>query len=356
MMMRLQHKRPDGELDIYHLKPGRRYHLGRGSSCEIRILDLKLSRKHCVIEFSDGAWRIEDLCSTNGCLVDGQQIVGNAALRTGTRIEAGTTALAVAALLAPDGDEPAGASSGEHAIEPAPVPVQTPVAPVPAASAAPAPAVEAPVVQQETMPEDGVEDRSAAPTLGESDWDPEPASASLTRTGALQPIPRDKPAQAEPAARVDETDPAISAVIRPQTQIQHGPALTPRRPAPAPAPVKTPAAGAPPAELRQPRIKPVTIRVGRIDGAEEHSPLGEPTPGAAPVLVEPPAEPAAQAEPAAAATPAVEAAPAAEERTFFITVLGRRVGPLTRSAARDLKARELKGTLSQAEIETYPPA
>jgi hypothetical protein len=42
------------------------------------------------------------------------------------------------------------------------------------------------------------------------------------------------------------------------------------------------------------------------------------------------------------------------ERTFYITVLGRRVGPLTRSVARELKARELKGTLTTADLEQFP--
>jgi len=77
MLMNLQHRRPDGEIDIYHLKPGRKYHLGRGSACELRILDLKLSRKHCCIEFIDGLWQIEDLGSTNGCKVNGEQLVGS---------------------------------------------------------------------------------------------------------------------------------------------------------------------------------------------------------------------------------------------------------------------------------------
>jgi hypothetical protein len=42
------------------------------------------------------------------------------------------------------------------------------------------------------------------------------------------------------------------------------------------------------------------------------------------------------------------------ERTFYITVLGRRIGPLTRSDARDLKSRELKGILTPADLESYP--
>ena len=45
-----------------------------------------------------------------------------------------------------------------------------------------------------------------------------------------------------------------------------------------------------------------------------------------------------------------------DERSYFITVLGRRIGPLSRTSARDLKARELKGTLRTADLEPYPQA
>ena len=66
--------------------------------------------------------------------------------------------------------------------------------------------------------------------------------------------------------------------------------------------------------------------------------------------------PPAPVAPAPVAAPAPSTSPGTDvqERTFFITVLGRRVGPLTRSAARELKARELKGTLTTADLEQYP--
>ena len=346
MMMRLQHKRPDGELDTYHLKPGRRYHLGRGSSCEIRVLDLKLSRKHCVIEYSAGAWRIEDLCSTNGCLVDGQQIVGNAVLSTGTRIEAGTTTLSVSAL----GDDAPAAAAGEGEIEPAAVPIRTEVEPAHVVNAKPV------ALQQEAMPDQSSDE---VPAQAHNDWEPEPAAASLEKTGALQPITRGKPLAA--LAPRPAPNPEISAIIAPDTLIQSGPALTPRHAAP-PAVVTPPRESVPTLQTRPaPKIKPVTIRVGRIDGPDAHSPVAEAAPAeqalapVAPLRVEP--KPSAlQVTPLSEVFPAPVAPAVGDERTFFITVLGRRVGPLARSAARELKARELRGTLSQAEIEGYPPA
>jgi len=71
-----------------------------------------------------------------------------------------------------------------------------------------------------------------------------------------------------------------------------------------------------------------------------------------------PSRPPAPAAPAPApivqsAASAPAPAAAGDERTFYITVLGRRVGPLTRIAARDLKARELKGTLTLKDLDQF---
>src|SRR4051812_13717466 len=104
MIIRLQHQRSDGDMDTYHLKSGRRYHIGRGSGCEVRILDLKLSRKHCALEYSEGEWRVIDLASTNGCKVDGDQIVGSMPLKTGTAIDIGQSTLRVVRILGDDED------------------------------------------------------------------------------------------------------------------------------------------------------------------------------------------------------------------------------------------------------------
>jgi hypothetical protein len=41
---------------------------------------------------------------------------------------------------------------------------------------------------------------------------------------------------------------------------------------------------------------------------------------------------------------------------MFITVLGRRIGPLDRKEAKALKAKELKGQLTEADLADYPQA
>ena len=354
MLMHLQHKRPDGELDTYHLKPGRKYFLGRGSACELRILDLKLSRKHCCIEFSDGAWHIEDLGSTNGCKVNGQQIVGTRNLIKDHRIEAGTTTMVVTGFANPDGT------------------------------------VEEPAVQQEVMPEG--EQRDGDSSISGSDWEPEPSAESLVQTGALQPASSYKKSSPAPAVKAavakaaSEGDGGIT--LAPNTMFASASALTPRQdepvkpsglpPAPpglfddAPAAAIAPVRAAPiksldlpvTAETRPaPRIKPVTIRVGRVDGGEMHTPTANnllddvapttfvPPVQAAPVAAAPVA--AAPVAPAPAANPARSSSDG-DERTFFITVLGRRIGPLSRSSARELKARELKGLLTLGDLDAYP--
>jgi len=353
MLMRLQHKRPDGELDTYHLKPGRKYFLGRGSACELRILDLKLSRKHCCIEFADGAWHIEDLGSTNGCKVNGQQIVGTRTLIKDHRIEAGTTTMLVTGFVNPDGT------------------------------------VEEPAMQQEAMPEG--EQRDSDSSISGNDWEPEPSSEGLVQTGALQPAANYKKSGPAPVVKAAVAKAASegdgSITLAPNTMFASASALTPRQdepiksnvvpPAPpglfddAPAVVTAPTAPVksapvktfdmpPTAETRPaPRIKPVTIRIGRVDGGEVHTPTANnllddvgptsfaaPAPAApAPVAVAPAVQPAAN--PARSSTDG-------EERTFFITVLGRRIGPLSRSAARELKARELKGLLTLGDLDAYP--
>jgi pSer/pThr/pTyr-binding forkhead associated (FHA) protein len=121
MIIRLQHVRSDGESDLYHLKSGRRYHIGRGSGCEVRILDLKLSRKHCAIEFDHDGWQLVDLASTNGCKLDGEQLVGSAPLKAGSVIMIGQTELSVTRILADDEVE------DEQTAMPEPEPVPEPV-------------------------------------------------------------------------------------------------------------------------------------------------------------------------------------------------------------------------------------
>jgi outer membrane biosynthesis protein TonB len=69
--------------------------LGKLSTSSIRLDDINVSRKHAVIEHrGNGEWRLTDLGSTNGTLVNGKRLV-QATLKHGDRIEMGTSLLVV---------------------------------------------------------------------------------------------------------------------------------------------------------------------------------------------------------------------------------------------------------------------
>jgi pSer/pThr/pTyr-binding forkhead associated (FHA) protein len=288
MILRLQHQRPDGEVDSYYLKPGRRYHIGRGSGCEIRILDLKLSRKHCALEFSGNHWQVVDLLSTNGCTLNGEQIVGTIQVAKGGVIAAGSTSMTVddifPAEMVPviNSRTNINESAGEADTE--------------AVTPDSAESDDSAHLEQMSLPE-GPSDQAAkneAQHHSGNEWEPEPGSDALTKTDALVPHPGIKLKAA--ALRTEE----------------------PRRPT-------------------------AVFRAADLNHDEEATKLHTPA-YAAPIAA------------ASAPVPAPTTTPTSDsiERTFYITVLGRRVGPLTRSVARDLKARELKGTLTTADLEQYP--
>jgi len=299
MILRLQHQRPDGEIDSYYLKPGRRYHIGRGSACEVRILDLKLSRKHCALEFGDTGWQAVDLMSTNGCMLDGEQIVGNIPVQAGSVLEAGQTKLTVASIFDPHAEEappvtaaPARSARKEHDADHDHTETTAPV----------------PDLEQEPLPE-GPSNAPAKAANSGNDWEPEPNSDALNKTDTLIPNPgsgahlisKPKPTTRPPTGEV-------------------------RRPT---------------AVFRAEDLRTDDDQDGLATRLHAEAPKAAPTPLAAPA-------------PVTASTPSTTPGTDVQERTFYITVLGRRIGPLTRAAARELKARELKGTLTTADLEQYP--
>lgn len=467
-MIRLQHQRPDGEIDTYHLKAGRRYHVGRGSHCELRILDLKLSRKHCAVFFDRGIWHVEDMSSTNGCKLDDKPVLGTAALNVGSKLVVGQTALQVASI---DSDE-SGLNAGPvpsdsiqlNIDEPKEAPAKKPETPAAKGpdglvhtddlnfelDTALLPSVkDEPKLEQVEVKEAPTAVRSDA-ELNANSWLPEPDNDHHIKTDTLQPIkPANKkapavspPAQSAAAAaatkpasfptplpvpapqlaprsvtppslpsRTSAVDPkSDSAKLLAQAQPEKNlrPASPPASAPPKPAdsgfldlnidisvsaiePAK-PAAAATTAEPLQgtspakPQpIKPITIRVGNSDAptapnfSDPPSSLANrpaPRMNAAPAPTPKPAPPPAKTPPAAAvSTPKPAPAPTPRpmksgtekllkshpntdslERTFFINVLGKRIGPLTRAEARELKTKELKGTLTESDLEGFPQA
>jgi hypothetical protein len=65
--------------------------IGRSRECDIVLEDTGISRRHAQIRPGGAGWEIEDLGSTNGVLVNGQEIRGRQILRSGDRVEFGST-------------------------------------------------------------------------------------------------------------------------------------------------------------------------------------------------------------------------------------------------------------------------
>lgn len=73
------------------LLPPRGGVVGRGRDCDIVLEDSGVSRRHAELRPGDGGWSIEDLGSTNGVRVNGSLIRGSQGLRSGDRVELGST-------------------------------------------------------------------------------------------------------------------------------------------------------------------------------------------------------------------------------------------------------------------------
>lgn len=67
--------------------------VGRGRGCDIRILDLMVSRKHCQLANKEDGYYIKDLNSTNKTIVNRQVVNGEQKLKIDDLIEVGNTVL-----------------------------------------------------------------------------------------------------------------------------------------------------------------------------------------------------------------------------------------------------------------------
>ena len=52
----------------------RPFHIGREHDCDVRIEDAHVSRKHVIVSFGNGHWRLRDQQSGNGVFIDGQRV------------------------------------------------------------------------------------------------------------------------------------------------------------------------------------------------------------------------------------------------------------------------------------------
>lgn len=87
----------DGRGRRRRLHPGQsvavkdRFTVGRGEGSSLRLSDPFASHDHCVLRRWGGEWRIEDLATTNGTLVDGRRVERAAPLKSGAVVQVGNT-------------------------------------------------------------------------------------------------------------------------------------------------------------------------------------------------------------------------------------------------------------------------
>lgn len=99
----------------FPLVPGRQHIIGRSPELELALVEDMVSRKHAKLTvMDDGRITIEDLGSSNGTFVNGEQISRPTRLKDGDRILIGTSILKVVNV---PGDA-AGASSGLSTLKP----------------------------------------------------------------------------------------------------------------------------------------------------------------------------------------------------------------------------------------------
>jgi hypothetical protein len=65
--------------------------IGRSRDCDIVLEDSSVSRRHAELRPGGHGWTVEDLGSTNGVRVNGSTVYGPHEVRTGDRIEVGST-------------------------------------------------------------------------------------------------------------------------------------------------------------------------------------------------------------------------------------------------------------------------
>lgn len=85
--------------------------LGRGSSCDVRIDDPRLSRGHARFVLDGHVLRVEDMGSRNGVLVDGKRVAGSCELRHGQVVVCGPVVLMVS--INPTQPHPRAAEGGQ---------------------------------------------------------------------------------------------------------------------------------------------------------------------------------------------------------------------------------------------------
>src|SRR5437660_12767420 len=86
-------RRDDGFGDVFELRAGARYTIGRATTNRIVLKDEMCSREHAEVVFTDQRWYVRDLNSLNGSRLNGKDLRGDVALNPGDTIELGNSQL-----------------------------------------------------------------------------------------------------------------------------------------------------------------------------------------------------------------------------------------------------------------------
>ena len=93
------------ELERVHIEVNRSIAIfGRHSGAELRFIFAEVSRRHCRFVFEKGQWRIYDLDSLNGIILNGERVI-EATLYAGDRLRIGCVNLLVESATPPRGGD-----------------------------------------------------------------------------------------------------------------------------------------------------------------------------------------------------------------------------------------------------------
>jgi pSer/pThr/pTyr-binding forkhead associated (FHA) protein len=92
--------------------------IGRERGCNVRIPSPEVSRRHCILRIQDGYVTVEDLNSSNGTQLNGEDVQGREVVRPGDRLRVGPVTFIVEYQLTPEAIDRL--LRGEESVEAAP--------------------------------------------------------------------------------------------------------------------------------------------------------------------------------------------------------------------------------------------
>jgi predicted component of type VI protein secretion system len=192
--------------------PGAQFLIGRDPQCQLRPASQAISKQHCAILVRDGRVFLKDFGSTNGTLLNDQQVAANAEVevKAGDRLKLGPLDFTIQLVQAkpsdstplPDSLQPLGAAAAKPPSTPGAKPVAKAPEPIPG-------------------PKPSGDDDAAAMLLGMGEDDPSPSDVpggstvmDLTLPTAGGPPADDKKDKKAAIPTKEDTSSAASEILR----------------------------------------------------------------------------------------------------------------------------------------------